>query len=127
MEEEERLRELAGALRTELPDVIDDDDERQAAAAELDAALALPEGQARDELLATLRRRPATRRWAADRTGAAEVDVTRSVTGLAGSTTQPLGVHVVCPEGDYDRYLESPTEDPGRCPKHGRKLVRAGD
>jgi hypothetical protein len=125
--EEETLRELAGALRIALPDVIDEDEERQALAAELDGALALPEGQARDELLATLRRRPATRRWVATRTGAGNTDVTRSITGLAGSTTQPLGVHVVCPQGDYDRFLESPTDDPGRCPNDGNKLVRAAD
>jgi hypothetical protein len=122
--EEERLRELAGTLRTELPEVIDDDEERQAAGEELDAALALPEGEAWNELLATLRRRPETRRWVADRTDAGEA-VTRSIPGLPGTTTQPLGVHVVCPKGDYDAYLESPTEDPGRCPYDGTKLVRA--
>jgi hypothetical protein len=121
--EEERLRELAGTLRTELPEVIDDDEERQAAEEELDAALALPEGEAFDELFATLRRRPETRRWVADQTDAGEA--TRSIPGLPGATTQPLGVHVVCPEGDYDAYLESPAEDPGRCPYDGTKLVRA--
>jgi hypothetical protein len=125
--DEETLRGLAGALRTELSEVIDDDEERSAAAQELDAALALPEGQGWNELLATLRRRPETQRWAADRTGAGETERTRAIPGLAGATTQPLGVHVVCPNGDYDRYLESPTEDPGRCPHDGRKLVRAAD
>ena len=125
--EEETLRQLAGALRNELPDVIDDDEDRAAAAAELDAALALSEGQARGELLATLRRREQTRRWVNERAGTDTAEVARSIPGYLGSTTQPLGVHVVCPTGHYDRYLESPTEDPGRCPIDGRKLVRAAD
>jgi hypothetical protein len=122
--DEEGLRQLAGTLRTELPEVIDDDEERQAAEEELDAALALPAGEAFDELFATLRRRPETRRWVADRTDAGEA-VTRSIPGLPGTTTQPLGVHVVCPNGDFDAYLESPTEALGRCPYDGTKLVRA--
>jgi hypothetical protein len=125
--QEETLRELAGALRDELPEVIDDDEERRAAAGELDAALALPEGEAWNELIATLARRSETQRWMAERTGADTADPTRAIPGLPGTPTQPLGVRVVCPNGDYDRYLESPAEDPGRCPNDGRKLVRAAD
>jgi hypothetical protein len=125
--DEETLRGLAGALRTELPEVIDDVEERSAVAQELDAALALPGGQAWNELVTTLRRRPETQRWVAERTGAGETERTRAIPGLPGTPTQPLGVHVVCPNGDYDRYLESPTEDPGRCPHDGHKLVRAAD
>lgn len=125
--QEETLRELAGELLTELAHVIDDDAERSATAVELDAALALPEGQAWNELVATLRRRPETQRWVAQRTGADLPDQTRGIPGLLGAPTQALGVHMVCPSGHYDAYLESPTEDPGRCPIDGRKLVRATD
>jgi hypothetical protein len=124
---EEQLRELATMLRQELPDVIDDAEERAKIRAQIETALALPEGEAKQALVAVLRARPETRTWVAARTGADESDVDRGIPGVLGSTTTPLGVHVVCPNGDYDRYLESATEDLGRCPHDGRKLVRAAD
>jgi len=125
--QEERLRELGASLRSELGSVIDDENERDTAAAELDAALALPPGEAKDELVDVLRARPQTRSWVAARIQIAELDQLRAIPGLPGISTEPLGVHFVCPKGDYDKYLETAGEEPGRCPYDGLKLVRSGD
>jgi len=124
---EEQLRELARALRVELAGVIDDAEGRRLLASELDEALELPAGQAKPTLVATLRARRETREWIAIRTGIGTADVVRALAGPLGTLTAPLGVHVVCPHGDYDRYLESSNQDPGRCPNDGAKLVRADD
>jgi hypothetical protein len=125
--DEQEMRDLTKALHDELEHVIDDGEERRRTAAEIEAALTLPEGAAKEALLTVLLARPQTRLWAAARTGADEDDLDRAISGLPGAPTAPLGVHVICPNGDYDRYLESPTDDPGRCPYDGRKLVRASD
>jgi hypothetical protein len=123
--EEEQLRELATTLLDRLGQVEDDDNRRQATA-EIEAALALPTGEAKHALLRALRSSPATRRWVREQTDTDAIDELR-VVGLLGRVTGPLGVHVVCPNGDYDKYIESAAEDPGRCPYDGRKLVRAAD
>jgi hypothetical protein len=125
--DEQQLRELAEELRRELPHVIEDEEERSRAASEIEDALALPPGQAKAPLLAVLRARPETRAWAATRMRVDAADLYRALTGLPGGPTGPLGVHFICPACDYDTYLDSPTDDPGRCPHDGRKLVRAGD
>lgn len=124
---EEQLRELARSLRAELAGVIDDPEEQRRFASELGQALALPAGQAKTTLVMTLRARSETRDWIATRLGTSADDVVRALTGLPGTPTAPLGVHVICPHGDYDRYLDSPSQDPGRCPNDGAKLVRADD
>lgn len=124
--DEHELRELAKELRRELASVVDDEAERRRTAAELDGALALPPGQAKQALLQVMRTREQTRTWVQARLGAG-ADRDRGIPGLLGVPTAPLGVHVVCPNGDYDRFLESPDEDPGRCPIDGLKLVPAGE
>jgi hypothetical protein len=127
--DESRLRELVQELHAELPDLVADDQEQRQIAAEIEAALAEPEGAARTALLAVLRARRETRAWAEARTGAQEVDVVRVIPGPAGGATAPTGVHFVCPNPihDFDRILNSPTDDPGYCPYDGLKLVRAPD
>jgi hypothetical protein len=125
--DEQQLRELAEALRGELPQAIDDEQERSRAAVEIEHALSLPPGEAEVPLLAVLRARPETRAWVAARMGVDSDDLYRALTGLPGGPTGPLGVHYICPGCDYDTYLDNPTDDPGRCPHDGRKLVRAGD
>jgi hypothetical protein len=124
--DEQELRALANTLRGELPRLIDDEEERRNAAADIETALALPRGRAKDALREVMRARPQTREWVAGQL-AAEPDLDRGIPGLLGSPTGSLGVHFVCPEGDYDRFGESPTDDPGRCPNDGLKLVRAYD
>jgi hypothetical protein len=124
---EEHLRELALALRAELAGVVDDAEEQRRLAAELDQALELPAGQAKPTLMATLRTRRETREWIAIRTGTGTDDVVRALAGQLGTPIAPVGVHVICPHRNYDRYLDSPNEDPGRCPYDGAKLVRADD
>lgn len=121
--DESTLRKLAQELRAELPNVIADEKEQSQVAAEIDAALAVQE--AREALRTVLRARPETRAWVAGRLGVSRADVVRSVPGLAGGVTAPLGVHVVCPAGHYDRYVDGPTDDPGYCPVDGLRLVRA--
>jgi hypothetical protein len=126
--QEARLRELATALRGELGEVVEDDEQRARVASKLDEALALPEGEGREALQSALREHPQTREWTARRLpGGKSAGRVRILPGLAGGLTEPLGVHFVCPKGDFDVFLESPTQDPGRCPHHGARLVRSDD
>jgi len=125
--QEEVLRELATSLRGELEQIIGDEDERMALAAELDAALALPAGEAGLKLIATLRARPQAREWVATRIDAGEPETWRMFAVPPGVIIAPLRVHVVCPRCDYDRFFVSPGEDFGRCPRHGLRLVPAED
>lgn len=126
--EEARLRELAAALREELDGVVDDDEQRARVAVKLDAALKLPEGEGHAALLGALREQPQTREWVARQmSGWESADRVRMVPGLLGAETEPVGVHFVCPKGDFDVFVESPTQDPGRCPRDGSRLVRADD
>jgi hypothetical protein len=125
--DESRLRELASELEADLPNVIEDEQERRLASADIAAALAKPEGAARSALLKVLRARPETRAWAAARTGDKEPDIVRAIPGLPGAPAAPIGVHYVCPNCDYDLYLDKPTDRPGHCPHDGRALVRADD
>jgi hypothetical protein len=123
--QEQELRDLAGALRTALPDVVADDAARDGVARSLDAALALPDGQAERPLVDVLTSREDTREWVARQIG--DADVVRLVTGLPGAPTAKLGLYFVCPNGDYDRYLESVSDDAGVCPYDGSRLVRSDD
>jgi hypothetical protein len=117
--DESQLRAVATELLAELPTVVPDARERGAVRQQLEAALALPEGTAKDALLDALTA-PATRAWADERLG----DDDRGFVGPLGPQTAPLGVHVVCPNRDFDRWLERPTDDPGVCPHDGLALVR---
>jgi hypothetical protein len=114
-------------LRVELPQIVADEEERASILLELDAALELPEGEVERALIEVLKARPDTRAWVAERIEADDLPGDRGIPGLAGTATAPLGVHVVCPNGDYDRYLESAADDPGRCPHDGRRLIVATD
>jgi len=122
--DEKELRALAMALRDELPRLINDGDERRLADEAIAAALARPPGQGKDALRDAMRARPQTRDWVADQLGTEE-DRVRLI-GLLGSPTVALGVHLICPEGDYDRYVES-ADEVRRCPNHRVKLVVADD
>ncbi len=127
--DEQKLRDLANELRAELPNLTGDHEENLRTTAGIEGALALPHGQAKDALRDALRARPETRQWVAERTGGDDEDDVRGIGGppnLLGLTAA-LGVHLVCPNGDYDRFAESPDWDPGRCPTHALKLVRAPD
>jgi hypothetical protein len=123
---EEHLRELATTLREELPRVVPDKQVRASVEAGLNTALAQPEGEAEKALAAALRATPETTAWAAERV---ETDalVGLRIVNMPGVPTTPLGFHVVCPNGDYDKYLDSADEDPGRCPNDGLKLLPADD
>jgi hypothetical protein len=116
---EAQLRDLATELLAELSAVVPDAGERSRARGRLESAVALPEGTAKDALLDALDD-PATRAWVDDRLGAGD----RGIPGMLGPQTAALGVHVVCPNRDYDHWLERPTDDPGVCPHDGLKLVR---
>jgi hypothetical protein len=122
---EARLRELAETLREELPHVVRDHQERAAIEQDLDAALGRPHGEVEQALVDVLKARPETAAWAAERIEADDFADLRFV-DLPGATTA-LGFHVVCPNGDYDVYLESANEDVGRCPYDGLRLVPAND
>lgn len=117
--DEQQLRALATTLLTELPGVVDDPEERSRVQQQLETGLALPEGAAKGILISALTG-PATRAWADEKLG----DDDRGIPGMLGSQTAELGVHVVCPNRDYDRWLERPTDDPGVCPYDGLTLVR---
>jgi hypothetical protein len=117
--DEAQLRFLATELLAELEQVVPDAQERSRVQPELETALALPEGTAKNALLDALTD-PATRTWADRRLG----DRDRGIPGTLGPQTAALGIHVVCPNRDYDRWLERPTDDPGVCPHDGLKLVR---
>lgn len=123
--DEATLRDLAGRLRDDLLVVLPDEHERARAEAELDAALALPDGAAKEALRSVIAKRAETRAWAAASRGGGE-DAERSVPGLPGLTTA-VGLHYLCPQGDFDRFTESAADDPGLCPVHGLRLVRARD
>jgi hypothetical protein len=124
--DEQQLRRIAQALRAELSTVIDDDAERRAAAADLERALALPDGPAKGALRQALRKRAETRAWVAAHTGEQGDDPGRSVPSLLGDAPMPA-LRFVCPKRDYDRFFETPPDDPGRCPIHGLKLEREAD
>ena len=117
--DEAQLRTLATELLAELDDHLPEPGERSRVKQALETAMALPPGAAKDRLLDALAD-PATRAWADKRLGARD----RGVPGMLGPQTAALGVHVVCPNRDYDRWLERPTDDPGVCPHDGLKLVR---
>jgi hypothetical protein len=122
--DEQRLRELAHELRADLAAVVHGGEQRRRVHDDIDAALALPEGEGLRALTKALSQRRETREWVASRESQTETD--RMVPGLLGQVTAVgLGLHVVCPNCDYDRYLESPNEDPGRCPNDGSRLVPA--
>lgn len=124
--DEQRLRELAQALQADLDAVVHDGEQRRRVHDDIEAALALPEGEGLRPLTTALSRRKETREWVASRE--VQTDTVRMVPGLLGQVTAPgLGLHVVCPNCDYDRYLESPNEDPGRCLRDGSRLVPAQD
>lgn len=117
--DEAQLRALATELLAELEEQVADAQERSRVRLQLETALALPAGTAKDALLEALAD-PATRAWVDKRLGAGD----RGIPGMLGPQTAALGVHVVCPNRDYDRWLERPTDDPGVCPYDGLKLVR---
>ena len=126
--DEARLREIAAALREELDEVIEDEEQRAQVSAQLDAALKLPGGSGHAALRSALREQPQAREWVARRMLGWGSDIrVRLVPGLPGALTDPVGVHFVCPKGDYDVFLESPTQDPGRCPNDSTRLVRSDD
>lgn len=64
--DEPTLRRLAADLLDELPDVVTGPADRERVAAAIEAALALPEGQARAALNDTLSEHPSTRAWVRD-------------------------------------------------------------
>lgn len=125
---EKQLRELAAGLRKELDEVVEDAAQRALIARKLDAALALPQGDGHEALRSALREQPQTREWVARRiSGSGSAERVRLVPGLPGALTEPVGVHFVCPKGDFDVFRESLPQDPGRCPYDGTRLVRSDD
>jgi hypothetical protein len=118
-------RRLAAMLNAQLADVIADEHERVAAAAELDAALALPPEQGDALLAAVLRSRPETRAWMRARMGD-EPDAYRML-DLPGRQTAVLGDLFVCPEGDEDYVRENVGDPVPECSKHHLPMVAVGE
>jgi hypothetical protein len=121
---EQQLRTLAAEVLDEADHLLVDAEGRSAATAALRSALALPMGESRPALVSALGAQPELRAWVG-RQLSGERAVIRAIAVPEGASLGPLGVHVICPQGDYDRFLTSPAEDAGRCPNHGTPLIPA--
>jgi hypothetical protein len=123
--DDEEQRRLALELRAGLEAVVSDEDEREAVAKELDAALALPGPEGDRRLTDVLAAREETRTWMRER-DPDRVDTERLVE-LLGLPTMPLGTYLVCPEGDFDFVREAVGQEVPLCPVHHLQLIPQPD
>jgi hypothetical protein len=118
---EERLRMLAARVLEEVDHLLEAEP-RSGTTAALRSALALPIGEARTALVSALGADRELRAWIGRQLSGERV-VIRAIPMPTSARLGPLGVHVICPQQDYDRFLPSPEDDAGRCPNHGAPLI----
>lgn len=121
--DEHAVRQLAEELLTALPSELPDAAERTRVVAAITAALAAPEGSARQELLTALSAHPTTRRWMREH-GAME-DALR--VSLPGDPTGRQGLYYVCLHEDEDAVLLRRPAEPPLCSVHRIPMILAQD